>query len=318
MNTKPSNIPECIKKQVPLDNKNWFRTGGKAEYFIEAKSIVDIKSAIRWANNNTIPITIIGHGANILISDDGIQGLVVIVDLQSINHQNNILTVDAGVSVDQTINYALNHNLGGLEFFTSIPGSIGGATCMNIHYFDALLSDYIQTIQMIDLDSTEIIEVDRSWSNFGYNQSKFLSKKYLIISVTLKLNILTDIKTAYAQGRSDEIRRQRSRRYPPARTCGSFFQNFSTDEYKHANGSTKIPHVAYYLESVGVKGQLSSGKASVFSLHANMLTTEEGATSNDICTLARMMQEKVDKKFGLWPKPECQILGFKQSPFIKT
>ncbi|PCI74165.1 UDP-N-acetylenolpyruvoylglucosamine reductase [Candidatus Dependentiae bacterium] len=317
MNIKPYNIPPCIQEQVSLAHKNWFGTGGKAEYFLAAKNRTEIKQALAWAKKHTISITILGYGANILISDDGIQGLVVTIDLQSINHQNNILTVDAGVSVDETINYALDHNLGGLEFFTSIPGSMGGATCMNIHYFNALLSDYIQTIEIIDLTSMETIKVDKSWSAFGYNQSKFLSKKYLIIAVTLKLEKLTDLQIAYARGRSDEIRRQRSRRYPPSRTCGSFFQNFSADEYKHAHGATQVPYVAFYLESVGVKGQLSSGKASVFHLHANMITTKKMATSEDICKLAHMMQEKVYKKFGLWPKPECQLLGFKQNMLIK-
>jgi UDP-N-acetylmuramate dehydrogenase len=258
-----------------------------------------------------------GEGANVLISDAGIKGLVIILQNKNMQIINGLISIDAGVSMHHAIAFSLKNNWGGLEDFGGIPGSVGGAVCMNIHYFDALLSDFIETVTILDLESLEITEITKNACNFGYNKSLFLEKKLIVLAVTLRLKKLTSEETAYARGRHDEIVRQRSRRYPPTRTCGSFFRNFFPHEYEQAKGKTKVPYIAYYLESVGVKGQLSSGKASVFSLHANMLVTSEGATSHDVVSLATIMQQNVYNQFGLWPVPECQLLGFEKNPFLQ-
>ena len=95
------------------------------------------------------------------------------------------------------------------------------------------------------------------------------------------------------------------------RTCGSFFRNFSPDEVVHTE--KKLIYVAYYLDKVGIKGELSVGDAIVSHQHANMIVNRGKATSTDIITLAQLMQKMVFDRFGIKPQPECQLVGFKEN-----
>ena len=216
MNIQTSNTPSFIQQNIPLADKNWFKTGGNAEYFLAPEEKKTLQEGLAWAKQNNLAVTIIGEGANILISDDGIKGLVINLQNKKMQIIDGRITIDAGVSMHDAIEYALKNNWGGLEDFGGIPGSVGGAVCMNIHYFNALLSDFIETVTVLDQESLEITEQPKSWCNFGYNKSIFLDKKQIVIAVTLRLKKLTLEETAYARGRHDEIVRQRSRRYPPA------------------------------------------------------------------------------------------------------
>jgi UDP-N-acetylmuramate dehydrogenase len=302
--------PSFVQKEISLADKNWFKTGGNAEYFVEVLTDQMLQEALVWARALDLQITILGHGANVLISDAGIKGLTILIGSRTIQVDGNLVSADAGCSVDQLIQVALDHQLTGLEDFSGIPGSIGGAVCMNIHYFDSLLSDVFIGADLLEIESGRIISVDNKWFGFGYDQSQLLYKKHILLRARFALKKASLEERWYAKGRRDEIIRQRNRRYPKERTCGSFFRNFLPDEYVHARGAVKVPYVAYYLESVGVKGQLHYGGASVFALHANMLVTKAGATSSDLVELVKKMQQKVYDHFGLWPIPECQLLGF--------
>jgi len=121
------------------------------------------------------------------------------------------------------------------------------------------------------------------------------------------------LQIAHAQGRRQEIIRHRTRRFPTSGTCGSFFRNFLPEEVVHTD--KKLIYVAYYLDKIGVKGELSVGNAIVSYQHANMLINQDNATSSDIIQLAQIMQTKVYKEFGIKPQPECQLIGFKANPF---
>lgn len=110
--------------------------------------------------------------------------------------------------------------------------------------------------------------------------------------------------------------RQRNSRYPTERTCGSFFRNFHDHELTNVKNGKKLKFVAYYLDKLGIKGELSHGGASVSHKHANMIVTSENATSNDVIMLAKTIQEMVYKTFGILPQSECQFIGFKEYPLL--
>ena len=139
-----------------------------------------------------------------------------------------------------------------------------------------------------------------------------------MISATFALTKVTELETAYAKGRRDEIIRHRNARYPTSHTCGSFFRNFHKDELKNIKNGKKLPSVAYYLDQIGIKGKLESGNAIVSHRHANMIVNLGNATSQDIVMLAQKIQELVLKHFGVIPQPECQFIGFAQNPLYET
>lgn len=313
-----------IQTNIPLKDKVWFKTGGAAKFFCQPTNIQEFQQAINFSKENNLEIFILGQGANILISDDGFDGLVIRpkIDFIEIEEQGGLTDgalakTGAGVDFQELINYCLKNNIIGLEEFSGIPGTVGGSVFINIHYFEFLLSQFIVAAQVIDKRSGEILEVDKEWFNFSYNYSKLHENNYYLASCTFKLKKVSDLETAYARGRRDEIVRHRKQRYPNANTCGSFFRNFYPEEVTLESNGKKMIFVAYYLDKIGVKGVLSVGDAIVSYQHANMIVNRENATSADIVNLVRKMQELVKQNYGIIPQPECRLIGFKQYPLYK-
>lgn len=312
--------PSLIQANVPLNDKNWFATGGAARYFAQPLNADEFQQAIAFAHENKLPIFALGHGANILISDDGFDGLVIRPQLQMISFQEKdgiaYVKVGAGMSMHDLIVQCLNHNLIGLEEFSGIPGSVGGSVYINLHYFEFLLEQFLIEATVIN-HTTGILEtVTPDWFNFGYDQSKLQNEDYYLVDATFTLKKATDLETAYAQGRRTEIIRHREKRYPLKNTCGSFFRNFHDHEVSLLSNGKKMIFVAYYLDKIGVKGVLRIGDAVVSHQHANMIVHSGKATSTDIIKLVRTMQEMVQKEFGITPQPECRLIGFKEYPLL--
>ncbi len=308
-----------IQEHVPLADKNWFETGGSARYFCQPKNGQEFKQALEFATLHALSVFVLGSGANIVISDDGFDGLIIhpqCLDLFVHAENTALLTAGAGVTMNNLIEYTLSHNLTGLEVFSNIPGTVGGSVYINLHYFEYFLSHFLVSAHVINTTTYEIEKVDLAWFNFGYDQSTLMNKQYYLVDATFKLSPSTDTEVAYARGRRFEIIRHRVSRYPKAKTCGSFFRNFHDDEVTLLWEGKKMKFVAFYLDKIGVKGTEHVGGAWVSSQHANMLVNKENATSHDIITLARRLQEKVQKEFGIVPQPECIFLGFKEYPLL--
>lgn len=311
-----------IQKNVPLADKNWFKTGGSARFFCEPYTPTEFQEALAFAQIHDLEIFFLGEGANILISDEGFDGLVIhprsgdihITALPS--SKEALVTAPAGLPMNDCIEKTLDAHLTGLEVFSGIPGSLGGCAYINLHYFQHFFSDFLVSAQVIKKDTHTILEVDRDWFNYGYNKSTLMTGNYFIISVTMKLQQASETETAYARGRRYEIIRHRASRYPASHTCGSFFRNFHEDEVSLMWNGKKMIHVAYYLDKIGVKGAETVGGACVSWQHANMLVNKNNGTSADLIRLAQTLQQKVNKEFGIMPHPECIFVGFKTYPLL--
>lgn len=311
---------ELIKNSVPLHDKNWFSTGGPAQFFAQPRNATEFCTVLQFAEIHFLPIFILGNGANVLISDEGFAGMVIQPLLNKITfHENKHgiqVTAGAGVLMHELIRESLHNNALGLEEFSGIPGTVGGSVYINLHYFEFLLEHFLHTATVIHKHTGMVEIVSKEWFNFGYNTSKLQEEEYFLVDATftLKKGSITD--TAFAQGRSKEIIRHRAARYPTQKTCGSFFRNFKEDEVTLISNGKKMIYVAYYFDKIGIKGQLKYGDAAVSYQHANMIVNQGNATSADIIYLARTMQEMVQKEFGIVPKPECRLIGFSTNPLL--
>ena len=310
-----------IQEHISLADKNWFRTGGPARFYATPSSALEFQNALTFAKKNSLPIFLLGKGANILISDDGFDGLVIHPDLTTCeiidcDETHSLVKAGAGVTIPDLINYCLAHNLSGLEEFSGIPGTVGGSVYINLHYFQFLLSQFIHQAEVIEKESGMLLTVANDWFNFGYNISTLQENNHFLMNATFKLKKIDDLQKAYAQGRSAEIIRHRASRYPSKNTCGSFFRNFHDDEVTLMSNGKKLIFVAYYLDKIGVKGSLYHGGAIVSYQHANMIVNQGNATTLDIVTVARDMQQKVYDAFGIMPQPECRLIGFKEYPLL--
>jgi UDP-N-acetylmuramate dehydrogenase len=313
-----------IQANVSLRDKNWFQTGGSARFFAKPTSADEFAAALSYARTHALDSFVLGQGANILISDDGFDGLVIRPQLQHVSitpQENNrvLVTAGAGITMHDLIEWCLDHQILGLEEFSGIPGTIGGSVCMNLHYYQFMLDQFFVAGEIIDAQTGAVSTVDASWFNFGYDQSTLQNKSHYLLGATFQLTHQADaLAIAFARGRRVEIIRHRTARYPSKNTCGSFFRNFHDDEVSLVVNGKKIIYVAYYLDKVGIKGTLSVGGAHVSHQHANMLVTSSNATSSDVVNLARVMQEKVYKQFGIIPQPECQLIGFAHYPLLSA
>ncbi len=228
------------------------------------------------------------------------------------------LTAGAGVALPDLMEYCLDHKLLGLEEFSGIPGTVGGAVYINLHYFEFLIADFLICAQVVNAQTGELQVVDRDWFAFGYNQSRLHDGRHYLVSATFRLKRASAHEISYARGRRYEIMRQRAARYPKSHTCGSFFRNFHDHEVTIEDNGKKMVYIAYYLDKIGVKGQLQIGGARVSYQHANMIVNQENATTADITAVARRMQELVLEQFGIVPQPECRLVGFKKYPLYRV
>lgn len=315
-----STIPSFISPSVSLADKNWFKTGGPAKWYATPQTAEEFAQALAFARQHREPIFVLGEGANILISDEGFDGLVIKPHLQTISftctESHALITAGSGVTIPDLINYCLDNNLLGLEEFSGIPGTVGGAVFINLHYFEFLLGQFLESARVINRHTGIIEHVGPEWFNFGYDISKLHDHEFYLIDATFRVRQGTDLDAAFARGRRQEIIRHRERRYPRSHTCGSFFRNFHPEEVTLEMGGKKMTFVAYYLDKLGVKGHLRIGNATVSYQHANMLVNLGNATSSDLITVARTMQEMVHKEFGIIPQPECILVGFKKQPLL--
>jgi UDP-N-acetylmuramate dehydrogenase len=307
-----------IQTDIPLHDKNWFATGGHARYFAQPTTGKEFQEALEFAHKNGLPIFMLGHGANILISDEGFDGLVIRPALKDmiINNDQSTITAGAGVSMHDLILFCLDHNLLNLEEFSGIPGSVGGSIYINLHYYEFLLAQFLVSATIINRNTHAIETVAPEWFGFGYDESKLQDESYYLVDATFKVIPATDLEIAFARGRRQEIIRHREKRYPTKNTCGSFFRNFHDHEVTMISNGKKMIFVAYYLDKLGVKGALRVNDAVVSHQHANMIVHSGKATSTDIINLVRTMQEMVQKEFGITPQPECRLVGFKEYPLL--
>jgi len=302
-----------ITENIALADKNWFATGGPARFFAEPTSAEEFAAAMKFAQEHQLETFVLGEGANILISDDGFPGLVIRPRMDAIEITGDLVRAGAGTSIQKLIDTCLAHQLVGLEEFSGIPGTIGGAVYINIHYFEFLLSQFLEQATIIEKRTGVISVVTNDWFNFGYDTSTLHAGTHLLVDATFKLKKIDPLSAAYARGRRDEIIRHRRQRYPTSHTCGSFFRNF----LPHEVPKDALIYAAYYLDKLGIKGSLAVGDAIVSHKHANMLVNRGNATSTDLVTLARTMQERVRKTFGVLLQPECQLIGFVEYPLLR-
>lgn len=317
-----NSLPAIIQFDIPLCDKNWFGTGGASKYFAQPCNAQEFQESLLFATTKNLPVFLLGKGANILVSDAGFAGLTIRPCLLDIHHYESdgavLVTAGAGVGLEELIDYCFAHNASGLEEFSGIPSTVGGAVYINLHYFEFLLEHFLVAATVINAATAAIEVVDRDWFQFGYNRSRLHCHDYYLVDATFVLKKISDLEVAYARGRSVEIVRHRNKRYPVKKTCGSFFRNFYVDEVQRigADGK-KIIFAAYYLDKVGVKGQLCVGGAAVSHQHANMIVNVGNATSADITALARQMQALVQNEFGVLLQPECQLIGFDHYPLLQ-
>jgi len=308
-----------IKENIPLVDYTTFHIGGPAKYFFEAKTAEDLKEALLWAKEKGVLYFVMGGGSNLLVSDDGFNGLVIKVTSDKWQVASNKIIADAGVPLAKLVIESVDNNLTGLEWAVGIPGTIGGAICGNAGAYGHSISESITRAKVID-ENGKMIDFNKKDFQFRYRGSIFKKKdnKLIINNVELAL------KDGDGGGRKKikEIIAARRSKIPPFPSAGSFFTNYVLEksnpsgdpliknhpELKAARRSGKIG-MGYLIEQCGLKGKISGG-AKIADEHANFIVNTGGAKAKDVLELVKICKEKVKEKFDVDLEEETRYVGF--------
>lgn len=277
-----------------------FKTGGRARYFLAAESADEIVRAVRAAERLGIPFFLMGSGSNLLVSDDGYDGLVVRVSVCGIRlNSETEIECGAGEELKDLVSFATESGLTGLEFAAGIWGTVGGAVYGNAGAFGGEIGSVLTSATLVNHDG-RVHEVTPSELGFAYRHSKLKETHEVVVSVRFRL---TQGDRGAIRNKVEEIIQARALRHPEAGSAGCFFKNIPDPSQEYG----KLP-AGRLLEQVGAK-QLQVGGARVYEKHANIIVNTGNATSTDIRRLADILKQKVRDQFGIELQEEVQQLG---------
>ena len=288
---------EKIKYNEPMAKHTSFKIGGPAQCFINAESVEEIKQICKVASKNDINLTIIGNGSNLLVTDNGINGIVVKVNIKKFelefSNDDVSLIVGAGNKLGEIAQKLLRNEITGFEFAAGIPGTIGGAVRMNAGAYGKEMKDIVETVKYMDYDGN-IYEKSNKDLEFEYRKSMFAKNKFIILEAKLKLQ---KGNAQYIKDKMLEFEQSRKQKQPlEFPSAGSTFKR----------GTDFI--TAKLIDDAGLKGYRVGG-AMVSTKHAGFVVNENNATAQDVLNLVKHIKQEVYKKFNKKIELEIQVIG---------
>lgn len=303
-----------IKSNYPLKKITTLQIGGPAKKFVTVSKEEELLEAIQYAKQNNLDYLVIGGGSNLLVSDDGVDKLIIKNEITGIASQGLALQVKSGTVLQDLVDYSIHHGLTGLQKITDIPGTVGGAVYGNAGAYGQTISDHITTVSVLNPINLTIQQFNNPECDFNYRDSGFKRNHSIILEVTFQLE-KGDPQTL--QQEADNVLSKRLIKYPKDIKCpGSFFKNIVADTLpkeileklpSEAIVYGKLP-AGYLLEQVGAKGQKLDG-IEIATYHANLFINKDSGTAKAFYDLAQKYARKVKEKFGISLEPEVQLIN---------
>lgn len=284
-----------LRQNVSLAKRCWFGVGGAAEWLFTPEDEVDLAEFLA-ALPNTIPVTVLGVGSNLLVRDGGIEGVVIRLGrgFANINCDNTHIIAGAGALDVNVAQVAANAGISGLEFLVGIPGTIGGAARMNAGAYTSDLSQIAHTLHAVDRQGN-IHNISAEDAGFTYRHS-IIPADWIVTRV--EMEGITDTPQA-CQERMQDISDSREATQPVrSKTGGSTFKN-------------PEGHKAWQLiDAAGCRG-LRNNDAQVSELHCNFLINHGNASADDLESLGETVRERVFAHSGVMLEWEIKRIGRK-------
>jgi UDP-N-acetylmuramate dehydrogenase len=307
-------IKPIVHENVPFSMLGSYCIGGPVRYYSSPKSEDEIKEVVRLVHRHSWPILVLGSGTNVLMKDEGFEGLALRPDIIFIKKNKNRLRVGAGILVSDLLSYAISHNLGGLEWAGGLPGTIGGAIRGNAGCFGGEIKDSVESVESMVLHTGKKILRDNKDCAFDYRSSIFKNKlngQEVIIAATFKLT--PSRGTLLKKIVDDHIRYRKERQPLEYPNIGSIFKNIDARgmsksrllRFSHVLKEDPFPVIptAHLIAETGLKG-VSYGGAIISEKHPNFIVNALGATASDVHFLIYLAQKKVKEKFDIDLEPE--------------
>lgn len=278
-----------------LDKYTSFKIGGPAEFVLFPKDEGGLIECLKILKHDNIPYIILGNGTNVLVSDEGFKGAVIILrnTLNSISVDGNIVTAGAGATLRDVANFILENSLTGFEFAHGIPGTVGGGVIMNAGAYDGELKNVVRSVRLLDNDLNI-----RTFSNeemlFGYRKSIAQDKNYIILSAEFELQ---EGDKALIKEKMDDFWNRRVTKQPlDMPSAGSTFRR--PEGY----------FAGKLIDDSGLRG-FRHGNCGISEKHCGFVVNYGGATAKEVKETIEIVQKVVFDNFGVLLKREVKFIG---------
>lgn len=285
-----------IKENEKMSKHTTFKIGGEVQAIIKATTNEGLMDILAKCKEKDIPVTLVGKGSNLLVADDGIDGIVIKLDgvfnkIRMLDDET--ISCGAGVSLAKLCTFACEKGLSGLEFAWGIPGSVGGAVFMNAGAYGGEMKDVLMSATHID-NNNEIGRFCGEQLDLDYRHSVYSNGGYIITEATLRLHKDSPVEI---RNRMDDYMGRRKDKQPL--------------EYPSAGSVFKRP-VGYYagalIQEAGLKGKCIGG-AQVSEKHSGFIINKGGATCKDVIELIDFIKKTVRDNSGVLLECEIKPIG---------
>jgi UDP-N-acetylmuramate dehydrogenase len=293
-------IPDAV-----LSDYTSFQVGGRTPALIQCGTLNDLVETICYLNQKQISFLVIGQGTNLLVSDKGVDQIIVRFcneEDSSIKQVDEIITVGGEILLDQLVVRSIELGLGDLGYLSGIPGTVGGAIVGNAGAFGEQIGDVLQRAELLSYTGI------RRWVShdelrFAYRSSALKESEEILLQAELKV---TQVDKVDAEKRRNEILKLRQEKHPNWKTepcAGSVFRNIEP-----TSSAGRRQAAGWFLEEAGAK-LFSQGNASIYAKHANIIIAEAGASATDVYRLSEKMKQAVKETFNLNLHREIRLVG---------
>ena len=284
---------ERVRTDEPLARHTTLQLGGPADLYVTAQSADELAAAVSLAKTHGVPVFLLGGGANLVIAEAGIRGLVVANHARKIAFAGEIVRAESGAILPRLSNLCAEHGLSGLEWAVGVPGTLGGAVVNNAGAYGSAIADVLIRAELLTANGARVWQpADR----FGYEYRSSRLKRGEMKAVVLQAELrLSPAPAAEITARMQAFTARRKSSQPPGATVGSMFKNPPGD------------YAGRLIEAAGLKG-FRVGQAEISPKHANFFVNLGGASATDVITLINTARETVRQKFGVALELEIEII----------
>lgn len=286
---------EAVLVDEPMKHHTSFKVGGPADILLMPKEITQIQKIIQICKEQGAPFFVMGNGSNLLVRDKGLRNVVIKIaeNYNDVKIEGTKVVAQSGVLLSTLAKKVLKESLGGFEFASGIPGTLGGAVTMNAGAYDGEMKDVVKECLAMDQEGN-LVELSIEELEMGYRTSIIQRKQYIVLEVKLEL-----FKDNYEEikSRIDELTIQRTTKQPlHLPSAGSVF--------KRPPGY----FAGKLIQDCNLKGAKVGG-AQVSELHSGFIVNVGGATAKDVLDLIHLVQERVKAQFDVELQTEIRIIG---------
>ena len=297
--------PERVQRNAALAPFTTFKVGGPADWLVLAQRADEVKAAVSAARAAGLPVTVLGGGSNVLVSDAGVRGVVLRVhggDVASVDERT--IRADGGLTINGLVRWTINRGIAGLEAWAGTPGTVGGAIYGNAHFRGRLIGELVESVEVLDHE-TRAVRIPAADMEFGYDRSRLQRTHELVLAAHFRVG--PGDPAALRTVARESLAYRKGTQPLEAASAGCIFQNPDPSFETVPDGIP--PSAGALVDRAGLKGS-REGAARVSPTHGNFIVNEGTASAGDIRRLIERCRDRVRERFGVELRDEIVYLGF--------